>query len=160
MRIFAFGKKRVKDAFFKERFLVATSIIATLVLCLFLSLGGRYYDAVLLLCGQEAAQTYVELRARAISYLGGLFRETLYAIIFSTWFIAFYNFGKPVCCIFEEGKFFLRKEEYVISQKDDFDDEEDEAVKEQPKIVTSVLCLPPRSTPRQTIVRTETVRLP
>lgn len=45
MRIFAFGKKRVKDAFFKERFLVATSIIATLVLCLFLSLRGRYYFA-------------------------------------------------------------------------------------------------------------------
>ncbi len=114
----------------------------------------------MLLCGQEAAQTYVELRALVISYLGGLFRETLYAIIFSTWFIAFYNFGKLVCFIFEEGKFFLRKEEYVILQKDDFDDEEDEAVKEQPKIVTSVLCLPPRSMPWQTVVRTETVRLP
>lgn len=117
MRIFAFGKKRVKDAFFKERFLVATSIIATLVLCLFLSLGGRYYDAVLLLCGQEAAQTYVELRARAISYLGGLFRETLYAIIFSTWFIAFTISGNQFVLYSKKGSFSLGKKNTLFRKK-------------------------------------------
>lgn len=117
---------RGKAILAKEKIIATASFAQFVLLCLFLSAKGNYYNTVLAVFGQESAQIYSEFKEWILHNIGYRFWDLVYAYACYAGLVSCFNLGKIAFAFCTKTSVTIAKDEYEILNFDyDCDDNED-----------------------------------